>query len=211
MYTALIALNSFRNAEGLAPFADFRKNRHAFVLERFEDEYEVAAMNLIADLADENPDTTGEMIARSSNESFAEEGENLFNDAVADEQANAAIDDNNESEDSMDDVPDALLIDDETGETVRESEYVASQEEQAKIEAVEQISHMTKLPSYKQMVRDHGGTSKIENPVAFVHGFLDANPNMTRKQAVAALVSVHGVNYSTARTQFQKWFSKRNA
>jgi len=214
MNTSLIALNAFRNAEGQVPFADFRKARHAPMLEKFEDEYEVASMNLIADLADENPDDAiGEMIAHSSDASFAEEGENLFDDAVNDlgnnaamqEQMDAIAEDYDEEES---DEPDALLVDDE-GNTVRESEFVAQQEDQAKAEAVQQIAQQTKLPSYKQMVRDHGGNSKIESPVEFIRGFLDAHPDMTRKQAVAALVSVHSINYSTARTQYQKWFAKQ--
>lgn len=187
MKTSLIALNAFRSAEGQVPFAEWRKARHESMLERYEDEYEVATMNLLADLADEDPD------------------------GYADDQADAAIDENNEASDSMDDPPDALLIDETTGETIRESELVAQQETKARNEAVQEIAKTAKLPSYKQILREHGGTSKIENPVAFVHGFLDANPNMTRKQAVSALVSVHGVNYSTARTQFQKWYTKHKA
>lgn len=201
MNISLLALNAFRAAEGLAPFAEWRKARHETMLERYEDEYELVIMDLFADLADGNPDEIGDMIARSSDASFAEEGENLFDDAIADEQADAAIDENNEASDSM------LIADD--GTEILESDLIAQQEYKAKAEAVAQIATQTKLPSYKQMVRDHGGYSKIENPVEFIRGFLDANPEMTRKQAVAALVSVHGINYSTARTQFQKWFAKQ--
>jgi hypothetical protein len=63
-----------------------------------------------------------------------------------------------------------------------------------------------KLPTYKQIATYKKST--IEKPVDFVHSYLDANPEMTRKQAVSALVA-QGVNYSTARTQYQRWFSKR--
>jgi len=67
----------------------------------------------------------------------------------------------------------------------------------------------TKLPGYKVLARESAGTkSKIEKPVDFVHAFLDANPDMKRKEAVAALIA-KGVNYSTARTQYQRWFSNK--
>jgi hypothetical protein len=66
----------------------------------------------------------------------------------------------------------------------------------------------TKAPSYKAMYsREH---SRIENPFNVVHSFLDANPNLKRKNAIAALVD-KGVNFSTARTQYQRWFSKRKS
>lgn len=94
------------------------------------------------------------------------------------------------------DEPDALMIDPVTGETVRESE----------IEEVAPVAE--KLPAYKVLARQSGATSAIEKPVEFVHSFLNANPDMKRKAAVAALVEA-GVNYSTARTQYQKWFSKK--
>lgn len=63
-------------------------------------------------------------------------------------------------------------------------------------------------PAYKRMA--HYVKSAIENPVQFVHSFLDANPGMKRKAAVAALVE-QGVNFSTARTQYQRWFTARKA
>ena len=67
----------------------------------------------------------------------------------------------------------------------------------------------TKAPSYKAMwSREH---SRVEKPFNVVHSFLDANgADMSRKEAIAALVA-KGVNFSTARTQYQRWFSKRNA
>lgn len=199
MNISLIALNAFRNAEGLAPFAEWRKARHETMLERYEDEYELVIMDLFADLADDNPDEVNDL---GNNPAMQEQMDEVAaqHDALADEQADAAIDENNETPDSM------LVADD--GSEILESDLVAQQEDKAKADAVAQIATQSKLPSYKQMVRDHGGYSKIENPVEFIRGFLDANPAMTRKQAVAALVAVHGVNYSTARTQYQKWYTK---
>ena len=52
------------------------------------------------------------------------------------------------------------------------------------------------------------GPSKVVKPIEFVRTFLAANPNLARKDAVAALVAA-GVSYATARTQYQVWFSKQ--
>lgn len=46
------------------------------------------------------------------------------------------------------------------------------------------------------------GTSSIEKPVAAVHAFVAAHPNMRRKDMQAAL-EAQGVNKWTARTQIQ--------
>lgn len=97
------------------------------------------------------------------------------------------------------DEPDALIRDEATGEMKRESEL--TEEEAAEVEGA-------KLPAYKVLARQSGPKSTIEKPVDFVHSFLDENPTMKRKEAIAALVGM-GVNYSTARTQYQKWFSAR--
>lgn len=48
--------------------------------------------------------------------------------------------------------------------------------------------------------------SAVLKPVEFVHAFLDAAEPMTRKAAIQTLVEL-GVNYSTARTQYQRWFT----
>lgn len=120
-----------------------------------------------------------------------------------------------EADEMEGDEPDALIVL-PNGETVRESEIeeyegtdthgeeapvdVAPAAHEANAVAVE------KLPAYKVLARQSGATSAIEKPVEFVHSFLTANPDMKRKAAVAALVEA-GVNYSTARTQYQKWFT----
>lgn len=49
--------------------------------------------------------------------------------------------------------------------------------------------------------------STVIKPVDFVHVFLDNATNLSRKEAIIALVDA-GVNYSTARTQYQRWFTK---
>lgn len=46
--------------------------------------------------------------------------------------------------------------------------------------------------------------STLAKPFEVVRAFLKANPTMKRKDAVLALVKM-GVNYSTARTQYQRW------
>lgn len=65
-----------------------------------------------------------------------------------------------------------------------------------------------KQPSYKHLMAKSGKTSLVDKPVGFVHQFLANHPELSRKEAVAALVE-YGVNYATARTQYQRWFSGR--
>lgn len=64
---------------------------------------------------------------------------------------------------------------------------------------------IAKTKSYKQVA--HYGKSTVDKPVGFIHQFLSDNPGMTRKEAVIALTEGYGVNYSTARTQYQRWYS----
>lgn len=63
-----------------------------------------------------------------------------------------------------------------------------------------------KVVPYKLMT--YHPTSLIQSPVAEVHKFLDANPTLGRKASVAKLVEM-GINFATARTQYQRWSSKR--
>lgn len=67
---------------------------------------------------------------------------------------------------------------------------------------------ITKAPAHKAFA--NYAHSTIGKPVAYVHAWLDANPALTRKAALAALCSA-GINYSTARTQYQVWFGKQRA
>jgi hypothetical protein len=60
--------------------------------------------------------------------------------------------------------------------------------------------------SYKHLARKAPAKSAVVSPVEFVHAFLTGTPGMPRKEAIAALVDA-GVNFSTARTQYQKWFA----
>ena len=64
-----------------------------------------------------------------------------------------------------------------------------------------------KIPSYKLMY--NVSKSAVESPVKFIHAFLDSHPDLKRKQAIFELVSKHGINFSTARTQYQRWYSER--
>lgn len=64
-----------------------------------------------------------------------------------------------------------------------------------------------KSKTYKQVARY--GKSSPDNVCGFIHQFLSDNPDMTRKEAVIALTEGYGVNYSTARTQYQRWFAAR--
>lgn len=168
----LTALNAHRVADGKEPIVAWRSRYQAQL-----DEYE-AKMSANTDPDADRPDGM-----------------------IADEQADAAINENN-------DAPDSMLIADD-GSIISEDEFLANQEAIAADNDVAEIAKTEKLPAYKVLA--HYGKSKIEEPVKFIHGFLDANPTLTRKQAVSALCKVHGINYSTARTQFQKWFSKNRA
>jgi hypothetical protein len=58
--------------------------------------------------------------------------------------------------------------------------------------------------SYKALKNASKPTSTVLKPVEFVFKFLNANPNLARKDALAALVDA-GVNFSTAHTQYQRW------
>lgn len=77
-----------------------------------------------------------------------------------------------------------------------------------KVEAVAVEVTSPKTPSYKQMTRL--AKSEVEKPLSVIHSFLDENPTLTRKQAVAALVA-KGINFYTARTQYQKWYTNKKA
>lgn len=187
MTTPLRAINSFRNIEGLEPLAKWHKRAEP-VLEQYEHDYSTASENLIADLEEfvSDDETKGRIIGDETNW--------IIGDEIITED--------------VDRVPAIKLVSDD-GHEISEEEFVAKQEATAAEEEARKLMTATTLPAYKVVANAHGhGHSKIENPVAFVHGFLDANPGLTRKQAVVTLVQVHGVNYSTARTQFQKWFVK---
>lgn len=70
----------------------------------------------------------------------------------------------------------------------------------------EDVPAKEKAPAYKDFA--NYDRSSVLKPVEFVHQFLDAHPELSRKAAVQALVEA-GVNYSTARTQYQRWFTKK--
>ena len=102
-------------------------------------------------------------------------------------------------EDAIDAIAEAL--EDETTEVIVLDSLTAL------IESQEAARALAKEKSYKEVARYT--KSAVDGPVAFVHQFLDANPGLSRKEAVMTLTSVHGINYSTARTQYQRWYSAR--
>ena len=65
-----------------------------------------------------------------------------------------------------------------------------------------------RLPTYKELAVNNYGDSTIEKPVAFIHAYCAEHPTLTRKETIAALLTF-GINYSTARTQYQRWFAAR--
>ncbi|QWY83369.1 hypothetical protein [Rhizobium phage RHph_X3_2] len=80
----------------------------------------------------------------------------------------------------------------------------AAEEAAAKVAATKEKA--PRAPSYKQLPRLP--KSEVEKPLEVIFAFLDANPDMKRKAAVSALVA-KGINFYTARTQYQKWYTKR--
>lgn len=131
----LIVLNSHREAEGLAPFAAWRKARHEPMLSAYLEKAKAVE---------------------------------LANEKAMTEQAKAI-------------------------KAVKAAKETPATDE-------------PKPLSYKHLARKAPAKSGVGTPVQFVHQFLAANPTLTRKQAMAALVDA-GVNFSTARTQYQKWFT----
>lgn len=74
-------------------------------------------------------------------------------------------------------------------------------------QAIADAVKATKVPAYKTFA--NYSDSLVDKPVGFVHQFLTEHPDLTRKEAIFVLVNSYGVNYSTARTQYQKWFKAR--
>jgi hypothetical protein len=150
--------------------------------------------------------------------------ENLLNEVLAFEaKVEAATDELNAQIAAKADEPDALLIDPKSGAMVRESqlsdddaELTANREKQVEAinsndfanKEVAEAFKGKKQPSYKHLMAKSGKTSLVDKPVGFAHQFLTQHPELSRKEAVAALVE-YGVNYATARTQYQRWFSGR--
>lgn len=85
----------------------------------------------------------------------------------------------------------------------------------ATVEEMTEAEKPAKGPTYRQLAEQLRATehnyqrSTIINPVQFAHRFFDENPHLTRKQAVTALID-KGMNFATARAQYQRWFAKRS-
>lgn len=101
---------------------------------------------------------------------------------------------------------------------------VIEKETDVTIETLESTTSVSKAPKQpkasvgkeKTVAKDRGPTYKevanydrsaVMKPVEFVHAFLNQHGHeLTRKEAVVQLVS-KGINYATARTQYQRWFT----
>lgn len=57
-------------------------------------------------------------------------------------------------------------------------------------------------------LRHYTSKSTVDGAVAKAHAIFDANPEMRRKDAIAAAVEA-GIAFYTARTQYQRWFTAR--
>lgn len=178
----LTELNTFRATEGKEPFADWRKARHMPMLEAYRINYAVAI----------------DSVSLSDNFEMSE-GERA--NQVGRESADIARDEAMFETKIVGATPDM-----EPGVCTAQVDTVKV-DEKGKVTVTAKVIKPTedKIPSYKTMPRHVKST--VEKPFNLVHSFLDANPTLTRKQAVAALVE-QGVNFYTARTQYQRWFSK---
>lgn len=74
-----------------------------------------------------------------------------------------------------------------------------------KVKAKKEKAPKERSKMYKELYSRERST--VIKPFNVVHSFLDANPDMKRKDAITALIE-QGVNFSTARTQYQRWFTK---
>jgi hypothetical protein len=59
-------------------------------------------------------------------------------------------------------------------------------------------------------LRHYVNKSTVDGAVALSHSIYEANPDARRKDAIQLAVDA-GVAFYTARTQYQKWFKRRNA
>lgn len=179
-------LNAFRAIDGKDAFKDWRKARHMPMLEAYRaDAGAVKAKQIDFEMsADERANQVGR------------------------ESADIARD-----EEMLKDLP-GVVLPIET-KTVVKGVTKAMKPGIYPVKVVEQkvegnvlttVAEVITSPSYKEMTRH--AKSQVEKPFNFIHSFLDENPTMKRKDAVAALVE-KGVNFYTARTQYQRWFTNK--
>lgn len=175
----LAELNDYRAQAGLKAFADWRKARHMPMLEEYR--------RLLAEVAD---DESFEMPAE---ELAAQDGRPVHEDleVVVIDSFTAFAEHANEVASTGGNIAKIAHSDDFAGHKALQ----------------EKARELAKEKSYKQVA--HYDKSLVDKPVAFVHAFLDNNPGMTRKEAVIALTEGYGINYSTARTQYQRWFTEQ--
>lgn len=174
---ALATLNTFRAAEGKAPFADWRSARHTPMLDAY---LAAQAAAFVEDEERADP---------------ADEGANADLPVVTLDIATARVEALSEVLTTNADLPVVVL-----------DSLTAVVEHAAEVAPAPVDAPKAKAPSYKDFA--NYDKSSVVKPVEYVHTFLDANPSLTRKAAVQALVEA-GINYSTARTQYQRWFSGR--
>lgn len=184
----LTELNAFRAAEGKEAFKDWRKARHMPMLEDYRN---------VGQKTDDFEMSPDELAAQVDRPKVEEES-----DAAASEHATDAL---------------AYAL---SGMHAQVEKLTASTEEPSAEDRLRSATsadfagnkgvqdaarEIAKAKSYKEVA--YYGKSTTDKPVAFIHQFLSDNPGMTRKEAVIALTEGYGINYSTARTQYQRWFT----
>lgn len=182
--TALLAeLNAFRAAEGKAAFADWRPARHLPMLNAYRETAPAAGPAAHqANAVDSFEATTEELAAQQVRP---------VDEVVVETEVKPQVD----------------ILAKLQAENEKANEKIVARKADKPAKVAKEKAPKGK--SYKEAARYD--KSAIESPVKFVHSFLDANPGLSRKDAVITLTEQHGVNYSTARTQYQKWFSARKA
>ncbi|QIG68906.1 hypothetical protein EVB71_054 [Rhizobium phage RHph_Y55] len=202
----LAELNAFRIDRDLAPFADWRKARHMPLLETYRAERAAFDAAYVAggkaDDFEATPDELAAQTLRPRTELYRGYTLNFLNDAW--NISHPGI--NGLAHEGIPTLEEARAQVDHDEDYTPPAKPEVTTEEAAPVAAP---AAPEKTKSYKQ-VANYNKSSK-ESPVAYIHAFLSANPTLSRKAAVIALTSEHGINYSTARTQYQRWFSANKA
>ena len=177
-------LNDYRAEEGLAPYKDWRATRHQPQLDKYVEAYKAKLAKQGADEEQARADAElaeRKRIEQENADRIAAE-ERALEEQASKGKGRAKA---RKLSDGEKQITDAINSGDFAG--------------------IGDKFKGTKLPSYKEMANYSDST--VEKPVAFTHQFLSDNRMLSRKEAIAALMR-YGVNYSTARTQYQRWFTE---
>lgn len=192
----LSELNAFRAIDGKEPFKDWRKARHLPMLEAYRADAGAGKAVKIDAEFEASPDELAAQVGRESADIARDEA--LVAEIVKPKRERKP---KVEKVEKVATTEGASLATSPVAAAAWSGDFAGNKAVQ------EAAREAAKAKSYKEAARYD--KSLIEKPVGFVHQFLSDNPGLTRKEAVIALTEGYGVNYSTARTQYQKWFAKQ--